>query len=82
MRLQSAYFIKRLLIVALLTVLMASVGAAPDQPALFIVLSAVCIVLVRFIWKSALKDEKAINKRRLQLCKESKKMPQGLKRAA
>ncbi len=82
MRLNSAYFIKRFLIVTLLTVLMAFVGAAPDQPALFIVLSAVCILLVRVIWISALKDEKAISKRQLQLCKERRKMPQGLKKAA
>ena len=82
MRLKSAYFIKRFLIVTLLTALMAVVGAAPDQPALFIVLFVVCMVLLRIIWIWALKDEKAINKRQLRLCKESRKKPQVLRRAA
>jgi predicted neutral ceramidase superfamily lipid hydrolase len=82
MQLKSACFIKRFLMVSLLTVLMASVGTAPDQPVLFIVLSAVGIVLVRFLWKSALRDEKTIRKQQLKLCNDSRKMPHGLKRAA
>lgn len=82
MRLKSVYFIKRFLIVALLAVLMASVGVAPDQPVLFAVLSAVCIVLVRLIWKSAQKDEKAISRRQFRLCSESGKTARSLKQAA
>jgi hypothetical protein len=82
MRVKAACFIKRFLVVSLLTVLMGSVGTAPDQPALFIVLSVVCIVLVRFFWISALKDERKIKKQQLRLCKENSKMSQGLERAA
>ena len=82
MRLKAAYFIKRFFIVTLAIVLFACVGIAPDQPVLFIIASAACIIVIRFIWRSALKDEKAISKRQLQLCKESRKMPQRLKQAA
>jgi hypothetical protein len=82
MRLKAAYFIKRFLIVTLAIVLFACVGIAPDQPVLFTIASAACIIVIRFIWRSALKDEKVIKKRQIQLTKRSRKQPQDLKQAA
>lgn len=82
MRLKATYFIKRFLIVTLAIALFACVGAAPEQPVLFIAASAACMIVIRFIWKSALKDEKVIKRRQIQLSKRSRIQPQDLEQAA
>ena len=82
MGLKLAYFIKLFLIVTVSTVLLASVEAAPDRPFLFAAVSISCIITIRFIWKSALRDEKAINNRQIRLNRKGGELPPDLKRAA
>lgn len=76
------YFIKLLLIVTLSAVLLASTGALPDQPLLFLAVAAVCTVLIRSLWKSALKDEEKMNRQKIPFRKTSAPLPSDLKRAA
>lgn len=82
MGLKVVYFIKLFLIVVLSTVLLASVGTAPDRPLLFLAVLASCGLLIRFIWISALKDEKALNKRKVRAGRKCGELPPDLKRAA
>lgn len=79
--LKLVYLIKRLLVVILSIVLVATVDVMPDQPALYFAFFAICVVLIVTLWKSVLKDEKKIRKQRIRLCQESG-IPQGLKRVA
>lgn len=64
MYLKFAYFIKLFMIVTLSAVLLAAIGSAPDQPVLFLVVSAVCVFLIRFLWKSVRKEEEMLRRRR------------------
>jgi hypothetical protein len=64
MYLKFVYFIKLFLIVTLSAVLLAAVGAAPDRPFLFLAVSAACVFLIRFLWKSVRKEEALLRRRR------------------
>lgn len=77
MYLKFVYFIKLFSIVTLSTVLLAAVGAAPDQPALFLAVSAACIFLIRFLWKSVRKEETTLRRRRkIRAAEKVKPVPQ------
>ena len=84
MQLKCAYFIKRFLIVALLALVMVSVGAIIEQPVLYLLSAAASLLLVRVLWVSALKDEKKMRRRRrrLQVHGASRELSQTLRRAA
>lgn len=85
MSFKSAYFIKLFLIVTLSTVLLASVETAPEQPLLFLAVAAGCVALIRFLWRSALRDEKAMNRRPARPGRRGAtvgELPPDLKRAA
>lgn len=77
-----AYFIKLFLIVALSTVVLASVGTAPDRPLLFLAVLAAGGTLIRFLWRSALKDEKMLGGWKIPLQGRRGNAPPDLKRAA
>ncbi len=64
MYLKFAYFIKLFLIVTLSAVFLAVVGAVPDQPVLSLAVSAACVFLIRFLWKSVQKEEEMPRRRR------------------
>ena len=64
MYLKFAYFIKLFLIVTLSGVLLAAVGVAPDRPFLFLAVSAACVFLIRFLWKSVRREETQRRRRR------------------
>lgn len=79
-----AHFIKLCLIVTISMILLASVGTAPEQPFFFLAVSAVSIPLIRFIWKSALRDN-ALKKQKIKRNRKSspiREFPPNLKRAA
>lgn len=85
MRLKLAYSIKLFLIVAFSTLFLASVETAPEQPVLFAAVAAACIAGIRFLWKSVLRDEKALNRRKIQTGRKRRavgELPPDLKRAA
>lgn len=62
MGLKLIYFVKLFLIVTLSTVFLAFVNIAFDQPLLLLAVSTTCFILIRLLWVSALKDEKAIKR--------------------
>jgi hypothetical protein len=82
MGLEFTCFIKRFFIVALSTILLGSVGIAPDQPVIFAIIFAVCVSIMRFLWSSAQKDEKAIRKHHIRMNKRIHQLPQEFNRAA
>ena len=67
LKVKCAYYLKLTLVTALATIFFSSVEAAPEQPLLFLALAFVLIVCIRLLWLSALQDEKAIKKRKLQI---------------
>lgn len=85
MRLKLAYSIKLFLIMAFSTLFLASVETAPDRPFLFAAVAAACIAGIHFLWRSALRDEKAMDKQRIQPGKKRRavgELPPDLRRAA
>jgi heme exporter protein D len=64
MYLKFAYFINLFLIVTFSAVLLAAIGMAPDRPFLFLAVSAACVLLIRFLWKSVRKEEALLRRRR------------------
>ena len=82
MGLKLTYFIKLSLIVALSIVILGSVEAAPDQPILFTFVFTACILSIRFLWGSAMRDEKKINRQQIRFSARTEKIPQKFKRAA
>ena len=54
------YSIKRFSIVTVAALLLASVEVAPDHPFRFIFLASAYLISIRFLWRSALADEKAL----------------------
>ena len=82
MSLKFICFIKRFLIVALSVILVGFVGAAPDQPILFASLVAFCAIAIRFLWCSALRDEKAMHKLKIRCCKRTRILQQEIRRVA
>jgi len=81
MGLKIIYFIKLSLIVILSVVILGSVEGAPDQPVLFTFAFAVCILGIRFLWSSAMRDEKMI-KKRLRISRRTLRISPKIKRAA
>ena len=66
MSLKLTYQIKLLLLTALSAVLLASVETAPEQPVLFIAVAAACLLLIRLLWRSALRDEKRLARQKVR----------------
>ncbi len=62
MGLKLIYFVKLFLIVTLSAIFLAFVNIAFDLPLLLLAVSAACFILIRLLWVSALKDEKAIKR--------------------
>ena len=81
MNLKIIYFIKLTLIVILSVATLGSVDGAFDQPVLFIFAVAACILGIRFLWCSAMRDEKMI-KKRLRLSRRTVRISPEIKRAA
>lgn len=85
MSFKSAYFIKLFLIVTVSAVLLASVETAPDRPFLFLAVSAAGVILIRSLWKSALRDEKTMDSRQTRPNRKGGtigELPPDLRRAA
>lgn len=85
MSLKSAYsFIKLFLMITVSAVLLASVETAPERPVLFAAVAAACSLLIRFLWKSALREEKTRNKQKIRPDRRRAitELPPDLKRAA
>lgn len=82
MRKKIVHFIKLLLIVTLATALLACVGVFPDRPVFFTFASAACIITIRFLWRSALRDEKMIKRQHIRVSQKCRKLAQNWKQAA
>ena len=79
------YFIKLFLIVAVSAVLLVSVETAPDRPFLFLAVSAASVILIRSLWRSALRDEKTLDSRQTRPNRKggaTGELPPDLRRAA
>ncbi len=81
MGLKIIYFIKLTLIVILSVVILGSVDRAFHQPILFAFTVAAYILGIRFLWCSAMRDEKMI-KKRLRLSRRAVRISPEIKRAA
>lgn len=81
MGLKLIYFIKHSLIVTLSIVILGFVETAPDRPILFAFIFTTCILSIRLLWNSAIRDEKEI-KKQIRFCKRTKRLPQKFKEAA
>ena len=64
MGLKFIYFMKLFLIIFLSALLLASVNIIFETPMLFLGITAICTVSIRFLWKSILKSEYALQRPR------------------
>lgn len=76
------YFLKLSLIIVFCILLLALVEIAASQPLLFLFLSAVYIVSIRLLWKSAERDERHVKQAILPIKNKSDKKPDKNERAA
>jgi hypothetical protein len=53
-------FLKRLLITALASIILALVEIAPDNPLIFFIVTLIFVVSIRYLWASILQDEMAL----------------------